>query len=401
MTRRKIILALVALVAVASWLIWRFVLAPANPNDSSVVRVSGNIELIDVEMAFKIPGLVAERRVDEGDLVRQNDPRPLAKLDTSDLQAQRDMREAEWKAAQAALDELENGSREEEKKAAGAAAGKAKAALEGLKTGSLRRQIEVKRAEAAFKAAEFEMNRLAAELKRAQELRQLNIQAISKEQYENQQAAYNVALERCKEAGYQLNLTDEPARREQIQEAEQSLAQAEAQKKLVDDGAREEVRTQARWKVKQAENALRLAELNLKEYAVLRAPFDGVILAKHVERGEYVAPGTPVVTVGDMQHVWLRAYIEEQDLGRVKPGQRARVTTDSYQGGAYEGKVSFISQEAEFTPKNVQTPKERVKLVYRIKIDIDNPQMELKRGMPADAEILLDSPAAGVQVEAG
>ena len=396
MTARKVILGLVVLVAVASWLIWRFVLAPANPNDSSVVRVSGNIELIDVEMAFKIPGLVAERRVDEGDLVRQNDPLPLAKLDTSDLQAQLEMREAEWKAAQAALDELENGSRQEEKKAAAAAAGKAKAALEGLKTSSLRRQIEVKRAEAAFKAAEFEMNRLAAELKRAEELRQLNIQAISKEQYENQQAAYNVALERWKEATYQLNLTEEPARLEQIQEAEQALAQAEAQKKLVDEGAREEVRTQARWKAKQAEKAVRLAELNLKEYAVLRAPFDGVVLAKHVEPGEYVAPGTPVVTVGDMKHVWLRAYIQEQDLSRVKLGQRARVTTDSYQGGVYEGKVSFISQVAEFTPKNVQTPKERVKLVYRIKIDIDNPKMELKRGMPADAEILLDSPATGV-----
>jgi len=396
MTHRKILLALVVLVAVASWLIWRFVLAPANPNDSNVVRVSGNIELIDVEMAFKIPGLVAERRVDEGDLVRQNDPLPLAKLDTSDLQAQLEMREAEWKAAQAALDELENGSREEEKKAAAAGVGKARAALKALKSNSLRRQIEVKRATAALKAAEFEMNRLAAELKRAEELRQLNIQAISKEQYENQQAAYNVAIERCKEAGYQLSLTEEPARREQIQEAEEALAQAEAQKKLVDDGARPEVRTQARWKVKQAEKAVRLAELNLKEYAVLRAPFDGVVLAKHVERGEYVAPGTPVVTVGDMKHVWLRAYIEEQDLGRVKLGQRARVTTDSYQGSAYDGKVSFISQEAEFTPKNVQTPKERVKLVYRIKIDIDNPKMELKRGMPADAEILLDSPATGV-----
>jgi HlyD family secretion protein len=396
MTHRKILLALVVLVAVASWLIWRFVLAPANPNDSNVVRVSGNIELIDVEMAFKIPGLVAERRVDEGDLVRQNDPLPLAKLDTSDLQAQLEMREAEWKAAQAALDELENGSREEEKKAAAAGVGKARAALKALKSNSLRRQIEVKRATAALKAAEFEMNRLAAELKRAEELRQLNIQAISKEQYENQQAAYNVAIERCKEAGYQLGLTEEPARREQIQEAEEALAQAEAQKKLVDDGARPEVRTQARWKVKQAEKAVRLAELNLKEYAVLRAPFDGVVLAKHVERGEYVAPGTPVVTVGDMKHVWLRAYIEEQDLGRVKLGQRARVTTDSYQGSAYDGKVSFISQEAEFTPKNVQTPKERVKLVYRIKIDIDNPKMELKRGMPADAEILLDSPATGV-----
>ena len=88
-----------------------------------------------------------------------------------------------------------------------------------------------------------------------------------------------------------------------------------------------------------------------------------------------------------MVNVWLRAYIPETELGRVKVGQKAKVTTDTYPGKIYEGRVSFIAQEAEFTPKNVQTEKERVKLVYRIKIDITNPDMELKPGMPADAVI--------------
>ena len=110
-----------------------------------------------------------------------------------------------------------------------------------------------------------------------------------------------------------------------------------------------------------------------------------MVLSKNIEPGEYVAPGTPVVTVGDLVHVWLRAYIEELDLKRVKPGQKATVSIDS--GDEYQGRVSFIAQEAEFTPKNVQTQKERVKLVYRIKIDVTNPDMELKPGMPADAVI--------------
>jgi len=101
----------------------------------------------------------------------------------------------------------------------------------------------------------------------------------------------------------------------------------------------------------------------------------------------YAAPGTPVVTVGDLVNLWLRAYIGETDLGRVKVGQRVRVTTDTYLGKRYDGRVSFIASQAEFTPKNVQTEKERVKLVYRIKIDIQNPNMELKPGMPADAVI--------------
>ena len=95
------------------------------------------------------------------------------------------------------------------------------------------------------------------------------------------------------------------------------------------------------------------------------------------------------MTVGDLEHPWLRAYIDETDLGRVKVGQRARVSTDTYRGKVYDGRVSFIASQAEFTPKSVQTAKERVKLVYRIKVEIANPNMELKPGMPADAEIVL------------
>jgi len=117
-------------------------------------------------------------------------------------------------------------------------------------------------------------------------------------------------------------------------------------------------------------------------------------LSKNVEPGEYVAPGTPVVTVGELEDPWLRAYINETDLGRVKLGQRVQVTTDSYPDKKYEGRISFIASQAEFTPKNVQTEKERVKLVYRIKVDLTNPNLELKPGMPADAEILLTSAEA-------
>jgi HlyD family secretion protein len=111
-------------------------------------------------------------------------------------------------------------------------------------------------------------------------------------------------------------------------------------------------------------------------------------MAKNIEPGEQVAAGTPVVTVGELDSVWVRAYINETDLGRVKVGQKARVATDTWPGRVYDGIVTFISSEAEFTPKNVQTQKERVKLVYRVKITIPNPNMELKPGMPADAEIL-------------
>ena len=113
-------------------------------------------------------------------------------------------------------------------------------------------------------------------------------------------------------------------------------------------------------------------------------------MSKNIEPGEQVAVGTPVITIGELESVWVRAYIPETDLGRVKLGQKARVTTDTWPGRVYDGRVTFIASEAEFTPKNVQTPKERVKLVYRIKITIPNPKRELKPGMPADAEIIFE-----------
>ncbi len=122
---------------------------------------------------------------------------------------------------------------------------------------------------------------------------------------------------------------------------------------------------------------------------VVTTPIDGVVLVKAAEAGEVLAAGTTVVTIGDLEHPWLRGYINESDLGRIKIGQKVKLTTDSYPGKAYEGHISFISSEAEFTPKQIQTKEERVKLVYRIKIDVDNSSLELKNNMPVDAEIVL------------
>ena len=114
-----------------------------------------------------------------------------------------------------------------------------------------------------------------------------------------------------------------------------------------------------------------------------------MVLVKSAEAGEVLAAGTTIVTIGDLDHPWLRAYINETDLGRVKLGQKVKLTTDSYPGKIYTGVISFIASEAEFTPKQIQTKEERVKLVYRIKIDVDNTAHELKNNMPVDAEIVL------------
>ena len=144
----------------------------------------------------------------------------------------------------------------------------------------------------------------------------------------------------------------------------------------------------ARAGVRSAREQLQLARI-LLGYTVLRAPFAGVILVRQAELGEVMLPGTPVVTLADLDHVWLRAYVRETDLGRIRWGQAAAIRTDTYPDRRYAGRISFISSKAEFTPKSVETHAERVTLVYRIRIDVENPAHDLKPGMPADATIVL------------
>jgi HlyD family secretion protein len=138
--------------------------------------------------------------------------------------------------------------------------------------------------------------------------------------------------------------------------------------------------------VRSAEENLRMARIVLG-YATLEAPFDGVIAVRQAELGEIAPPGMPIVTLADLDHVWLRAYINEPDIGKVRLGEEVSVTTDTYPDKVYKGRISFVASEAEFTPKTVDTHAERISLVYRIRIDIDNPTHELVPGMPADATI--------------
>jgi len=356
------------------------------------IRVSGNIEVVQVEVGFKIPGWVEERPVDEGYAIAQGDL--VARLEQSDLRCDVALRKADLEFAQASLAELEHGSRQQEIESARAAKAKAKAAWEDLQAGS--REQEKAAAWANVLAAMADEAQLKSDLARSEALRKPK--AVSERDYDRAKAAYEVAVERLNQAFEQWLLVMEGSREQQIEQAKAAYEQASAQCALVEEGPRYEVIDQARAKVKQARAALDLAETRLKYATVKWPPANAVlpqtarppiyvVLSKNLEPGEYAAPGKPVITVGEMANVWLRAYINETDLGRVKLGQRARVTTDTYPGVPYEGRVSFIASQAEFTPKNVQTEKERVKLVYRIKIDIDNPNMELKPGMPADAEI--------------
>ncbi len=377
---KKLLLPAVLLAAAAGGLAYWLLGRPAR--DPGHLRISGNIEVVDAEVSFQVPGRVESRQVDEGQEVKKG--APVATLESAELQREAALRKAELRGARARLAELEAGSRPEEIAGARAAAGRAEALVAELEAGS--RPQEIASAEAEVKRARADASWLTSDFQRMEEL--FKKEAIPARALDDARAARDRALSRLEEAEEKLKLVKEGPRKEEVERARQALAEARARFDLVKAGPRTETVDEARAAAERAAEALALAEVRLGHATVL-SPLSGVVLSKAIEPGEYVSAGTPVVTVGDLSNVWLRGYIDETDLGRVKLGQEVRVTTDTYPGKNYPGRLSFISSQAEFTPRNVQTEKERVKLVYRVKVDIPNPSQELKPGMPADGEILL------------
>jgi HlyD family secretion protein len=185
----------------------------------------------------------------------------------------------------------------------------------------------------------------------------------------------------------------EGPRPETIAAARAQVARAEAGVRLGESARLELRRRQQEMEARKAEIERARAQIGIVgsqlEDTVAMSPINGVVLVKAAEPGEVLSAGTTIATIGDLHRPWVRGYINEPDLGRVKLGSKAKITTDSYPGKEYWGRVSFIASEAEVTPKQIQTPEERVKLVYRIKIDLENPNQELKSNMPVDAVLLL------------
>ncbi len=346
------------------------------------IQLSGTIEITDAALGFRLGGRVRERLVSEGQSVAAG--QPLALLDDRDLQHEKVLRQAALMAASAALAELEAGSRPEEIATAEAAVAQARAALAELEAGS--RPEEIKAAGAAVQQAAALTERWRAEYARQRQL--LDRKVIAPREFEQVTSQFQSAREQQQQAAEQLALVEAGPRPERIDQARAALNQAEARLALIRQGPRRQTIDQARARQEEAQAALALAETRIG-YATLTSPTAGTVLAEHAEAGEYLAAGAPVVTIGDLSHVWLRAYIDETDLGRVHLGQAVQVWSDTSPDKPYPGTVSFIAPEAEFTPKTVQTAKERVKLVYRIKVAVANPDRQLKPGMPVDGAIAL------------
>ncbi|MEJ2157888.1 MAG: HlyD family efflux transporter periplasmic adaptor subunit [Desulfobacteraceae bacterium] len=313
--------------------------------DPHRLNLSGTIEVTQVELAFKIPGRLLERLVDEGDRVTAG--QIVARLDDVDQKLQVARAQAQAAAAKALLAQLESGSRAQE---------------------VARARAQLQQAGAAAKAAESRLKLAQDDVARSKALRAQDV--ISQQKFDELQTVYETAFNSRRAAAAQVH-------------------SAKANLDLVVAGPRKEEIEQAQAQVAVAEQVLALDRQQMAD-TVLRSPAGGVVLSKSAEPGAYLNPGTPVITLGQLDRVWLRGYINETDLGRIRLHQSAQVTTDTYPEKVYPGKISFISDQAEFTPKAVQTYEERVKLMYRIKISLDNPRQELKAGMPADATIQLD-----------
>ena len=297
--------------------------APVNQ-----LTLSGNIEAHESLVGFKVPGRIVELPVEEGQQVAQG--ALLARLDDADLKQRIRIDEAAVGVRESDLALTLAGTRHQEVKAA-------QQTMLDAEADRSQKKLDNERAQKLFAKDEVsaqERDLAATALKRAEAI------------FKAAQQRYNEAVE----------------------------------------GSRKEDINIARANLNEAGASLGLSQVNLS-YSILRAPSAGVVTVRQAELGEVDAPGSPVVTIADLDHIWLRAYIAETDLGSIYWGQDAVITTDTYPGKQYHGRISFIASTAEFTPKSVQTFKERVTLVYRIKIDIDNSNHELKPGMPADARI--------------
>jgi HlyD family secretion protein len=332
MNRKKVIPAVIVLLIVAAAGSWWY-LDNLGIQDANHLVLYGNVDIRETDLAFNNSEHIDRLLVQEGDRVSKG--QLVATLHRERLEAEVAVAEARVAAQRAAVTRLEIGSRPE----------------------------EVRQARANVAAARARLSDAQVTFTRTQDLSGKEL--ISRQALDDAQTTLNTARADLEVAQQALVLAVEGPRAEDIEEARALLKASEAQ--------------------------LTLAREVLKD-TELYAPAAGVIRDRLLEPGDMVSPRTPVLTLALTDPVWVRAYASESYLGRLTPGMSAEVSTDSYPGKSYRGWIGFISPTAEFTPKTVETPELRTRLVYQVHVHVCNPQDELRLGMPATVSIPLDQP---------
>jgi HlyD family secretion protein len=321
---------LVLLLAIGAGASW--LLLHTDGSDTAIVA-AGTVEARESDLGFRTAGRIELVSVDEGD--RISEAQLLAVLDQRELAAALAVASARAEAAAATLDELTEGFRSE----------------------------EIEQARAALRAAERRRLDATRDLERARNLYEDG--AISEQALDDRETVATVAESEMQGASERLRLLESGTRSERISAQRAALAAAEAEAERVEA---------------------------LLEYARITAPNAGLITIRHREPGEIVSAGAPVLTLMNPDDRWVRIYVRADRVGQLSIGQTATITADAYPERTYTGRVVFIASEAEFTPRDVQTTEERVKLVYRIKVQIDgDPSFDLKPGLAADVRLDTDA----------
>jgi HlyD family secretion protein len=300
-----------------------------NNNDTNTITASGTIESVNVTVSSKTAGQVKNLNFKEGDRVKKGDL--LVEIDHDLLDIQLRQAEAGVDLAMAQLKLLKSGARKE----------------------------DIKQSEELVRQAKINLDLALQDKQRTEELYREN--AATEKIYQDAIGRYDLALTQYNSARENLQKVKTIVRPEEIEQSQANL--------------------------KRAVSSVDLLKKSIEDCKIY-APVEGFVSKKFIEAGENVAPSSSLLRISNLETVDLVIYISELDIAKVKLGQDAEIKVDAFKDKSYTGKIIFISPEAEFTPKNIQTPDERTKLVFAVKIEIPNPQFELKPGLPADAKII-------------
>jgi HlyD family secretion protein len=298
---------------------------------------SGTIETTQAKLSFQIPGRVANVNVQEGQAIIKG--QIIAELDRAEFESRLAQANANLERAQKAKQQLQT----------------------VLSINEKTLPSEVARARANVNSVRDTLKDAEKNYKRFEDLFSKGV--ITEKERDSMKLNYDVAKSRLIESESVLKL------------AEGNLTKIDAVKQDIEVAVAQ---------INSASASLNQASIQL-DYTQLKSPSDGVVTSRNIEPGETVNSGREVITISELTRVDLKIFVDETEIGKVKPGQKVDIKVDTFPGKTYKGIVSFISPEGEFTPKIIQTKKERVKLVYLVKVSIANPGFELKAGMPADA----------------
>jgi len=342
---------------------------------------SGTIETREIRVGSKVGGRVAEVLVREGEEVKAG--QGLVRLDVAELRAQLEQAEARVAQQEARLSRLERGARPEEKAQARAATETARANLDAVRNWP--RQEEVAQARAGVAAAEAELNSAEAVYSRAERLRGTG--DIAQQEYDSARYRRDNARARVEAEKKRLDLLLNGSRIEDIRAAEERFRQAQEAERLVVAGPRVEEISDARAQLKEARARVEQIRIQLTEGEVV-SPANAIAEVISIRPGDLLGPNQPVARLLEKDQIWVRIYIPEPQLGRVRVGQKAGIKIDTFADRVFDGVVEQINSQGEFTPRNIQSRDERNHQVFGVKVRIDNRDGILKAGMAAEVMLV-------------